>query len=201
MHKVKQMAREARAADGGGSESVVAELRDSIKTLERNQSVYNKYIKDRMLDGFKLKAKLLGFPKDWKTAEQVRESEDLKPLLTNCTDIDLWIKKNGDEVGVAIVTYRAVADRQNDVKTLKQQKIKINGFNVFLNNLKTEYDEEHDKPILTALKEAREVWAGELSEVKPNWKPEAERGIKIGSRLVAIQNEDTWEINWKIPNN
>ena len=115
-------------------------MKQEFAQLERAHGIYKKFVEQRMIEDVKLKAELAGFPKEWVTKEQVLGAEGLEAILGKAVDADVWVRKDGSGVGVAMVEFGSVADRRAAVQKSKELKLQVAGKNIFLNHAQTEIE-------------------------------------------------------------
>lgn len=174
---------------------VKEEVQRQLQHVTARNDAFMDYIHQRMIDDVKLKAKLDGFPKAW-AEKDLWDSPELKQILQNCSGIDMFKTKSGENMGKAMLTFKSVKDRQAAVSKSKELRIKVDDRNVFLNNAETELDLKKNKALRQAFAEVKSQWEGDKRDVKV-FKKEGQ--IKIRGEVVAERDETSWCVVWKKP--
>ena len=183
------------SGEGGGGMS--AEVRAEVARVDRILGLYQQFVEQRMIEDVKLKAKLDGFPTTWMMKEQVLKAEGLQALVGKAVDAEVWVRKDGTGVGVAMVTFGSVGDRRAVVQEAKELKLELIGRKIYMNHAKTEMEERKDKPLLKAWKEVKSQWQGDRDALRLKFGDE--RNIRASGRVFAEQNPEMWEMRWKVP--
>lgn len=174
---------------------VKEEVQRQLQHVTAQNDAFMDYIHQRMIDDVKLKAKLDGFPKAW-AEKDLWDSPELQQILQNCSGIDMFKTKSGENMGKAMLTFKSVKDRQAAVSKSKELRIKVEDRNVFLNNAETELDLKKNKALRQAFAEVKSQWEGDKRDVKV-FKKEGQ--IKIRGEVVAERDETSWCVVWKKP--
>eukprot|EP00435_Cladocopium_sp_Y103_P049806 s211_g15.t1 len=172
-------------------DSVKAEVQQHLQEFKTRNNAFQEYIHQKMIEDVKYKAKLDGFSPTW-TEETIKSDPSIAEITKNCTHVELFRNKKGEGVGKAILTFASVADRQTAVS--KSRELKIPG--IFLNNAETELDLKKNKKIRAAFGEIKKQWEGEKKDIKFFKK---EGHIKIQGTTVAQRDDNTWEVEYKVP--
>lgn len=172
-------------------DNVKAEVQNHMQELKTRNNAFQEFIHQKMIEDVKCKAKLDGFSPAW-TEETIKSDPSIAELTRNCAHVEVFRNKKGEGLGKAILTFASVSDRQNAVN--KSREMKIPG--IFLNNAETELDLKKNKQLKAAFGEVRKQWEGEKKEVKLFKK---EGHIKVHGTTVAERDDNTWEVQWKVP--
>ena len=176
---------------------VIKGLQAEFARMDKSMEVYKQFVQQQMVEEVKLKAKLDGFPKEWTTKEQVLRADGLQALVGKAVDADVWVRKDGSGVGVAMLSFGSVADRRAAVQKAKELKLKFEGRNVYMNHAKTDLEQKRDKPLISVFGELKKQWQGDKGGLRMTI-GEEERCIRAAGRVVAVQDKGTWEVVWRV---
>ena len=169
-------------------------FRPETEAIFENQALYRKAIIKSQLGGVMGKVRLVGIPR-YATAEDVRTK--MKDYIREAHYVEVW-KKRGetDNCGIAEVQFKTNELRFSAIKKSNDWKPSWDGRRVYFNIVKTEFEEEIDKPLREALKNLKDSWhGGEKTGLRMAYK---ERALMYNDTLLCVQNIKTFEMEWKI---
>lgn len=180
--------------DGG---KVVADAMDEstkMNALLQSQLIYRKAIMKSQMHGVQGKLRIIGIPK-YATVESVKAK--LKDYIWEAHHVDVWKKKGEtDNCGIAEVHFKTNDQRFAAVKKCNEWKPTWDSRREYMNMVKTELEEDIDKPLRDAMKNLKGNWQGEeKTGLRMAWK---ERAILYNETVLCVQNVNTLEMEWKI---